>query len=64
MKLIDPHHPFYRPLWRRIAIPAACLGWAGVELSAGATGWALLFGAAGAYAAWVLLLTWPPRAGD
>jgi len=55
MKLIDPEHPFYRPLWRRIAIVAVCAIWAGVEASRGAYGWAAFFGAIAAYSAWALL---------
>ena len=45
MKIIDPAHPFYKPLWRRIAIAIVVLGrWhpAGILLAA------LLFGAASA----------------
>ena len=27
----DVDHPFFRPLWRRIALVAVCLGWAGLH---------------------------------
>ncbi|MDF0600473.1 hypothetical protein P1J78_07005 [Psychromarinibacter sp. C21-152] len=57
----DLDHPFFRPLWIRVAVVAACLGWAGVELSAGAPGWAILFGALGAYSAWRFFVTFTPR---
>lgn len=56
MKLIDPDHPFFRNPWARRATTFFPLGWAGMELYTGNPGWALLFGAAGAYAGWVLLL--------
>ena len=63
MKLIDPAHPIYRPLWVRLLIVGVCLGWAVFELIGGAPFWAVLFGALGVYAAWVLLLTWKPGEG-
>lgn len=56
MALIDPEHPFYRPLWVRIAIVVFCLGWAAVEFI---TGWPLfgvLFAAAGGYAAYMFFM--------
>lgn len=56
MKLIDPDHPFFRPLWRRWATALLPAAWAGVETANGSPGWALLFGAAGGYAFWVLIL--------
>jgi hypothetical protein len=53
--MIDPSDPFFAPLWRRIAIVGLCLGWSLVEVLSGSPGWALIFGAAGAYAAFKLL---------
>lgn len=52
MKLFDVQHPFFAPLWRRIAVVVLCLGWAVVELIMGSSGWAILFGAVGLYCAW------------
>lgn len=60
MQLIDPSHPFYRPLWRRILIVAVCLGWAAVEALTREPFWAILVGAVGIYAAWMLLLNFNP----
>ncbi|MCB1369443.1 MAG: hypothetical protein KDJ83_00995 [Rhodobacteraceae bacterium] len=57
-------HPFYRPLWRRLLVVGAALGWALVEAVSGHPGWALLFGAAGAWAAWGLLIAYPPGRRD
>ncbi|RCW87149.1 hypothetical protein [Paracoccus lutimaris] len=47
--LVDPHHPFFRPLWIRILSVVLPLAWAFFELSTGAIFWAILFGAAGIY---------------
>ena len=47
--LVDPHHPFFRPLWVRILCVVLLLAWAGFEASTGAVFWAILFGAAGIY---------------
>jgi len=55
MKLLDPDHPFFIPVWRRWATVLLPIGWAGVELYLGSPGWALLFAAAGAYAGYILL---------
>lgn len=61
MPLIDITQPIYRPLWLRFSITAACLGWAGVEVLGGNLGWAMLFGAIGAYAGWKFFVEWPPK---
>ncbi|XOY55183.1 MAG: hypothetical protein ACMUJK_10345 [Rhodobacterales bacterium] len=64
MRLIDPHHPFYRPAWRRYLIVAAPFIWAGVEWNSGNTTWAYLFAAIGGYLAWHLVLNWRPDSKD
>lgn len=56
MKLLDPDHPFFIPVWRRWASMLFPLGWAGVELYSDSPGWAVLFAAAGLYAGYMLLL--------
>ena len=61
MQLIDPDHPFYRPLWIRLVIVALCLGWAIVEASTKEPFWAIIVGALGIYAAYKLLLTFSPQ---
>lgn len=58
--LIDPQNPFFRPLWVRILCVALPLAWAGVELSNGATFWAVLFAAAGVYLAYALFIQRKP----
>lgn len=50
MKFIDARHPFFRPLWRRVAVVAVCLGWALFEFASGAPFWGILFGALGLWA--------------
>lgn len=52
MKLIDASHPFFRPLWRRVAVVVACLGWGLLELLSGSPGWAILFSGIGLVAAY------------
>ena len=47
MKLLDPDHPFFRPVWVRVAVVGLALLWAVVELVFGSPGWAMLFAAAG-----------------
>lgn len=56
MKFLDPHHPFFKPLWRRILTAALPTAWGGVELYNGSTGWGIMFVAAGVYAAYELLI--------
>ena len=63
MKIIDPTHSFYGPLWRRVAIVVVTAGWAGFEYWNGSTGWALFFAAIAAYAAWALIITYKPQQG-
>ncbi|MEM8554482.1 MAG: hypothetical protein AAGF71_06590 [Pseudomonadota bacterium] len=44
--------PFFRPLWRRVAVTAACFAWAVVETVWGHWAWAILMGAIGGYLTW------------
>lgn len=55
MKLLDPDHPFFIPVWRRWASTLFPLAWAGVEWYLDSPGWAVLFAAAGVYAGYMLL---------
>ena len=61
MQLIDPSHPLYKPLWVRILIVAVCFGWAAVESFGPQPFWAVISGALGAHAAWMLLLNFKPQ---
>ncbi len=59
-KLLDRNDPFFRRAWVRWVTVLVPLGWGVVELLLGNSGWALLFLAAGGWAAWELFL----RAAD
>jgi hypothetical protein len=62
MKLIDPDHPFFVPIWRRwvtVLVPGL---WAAIEFAFASPGWGILFGAAAVYAWWMLIWVGPtPR---
>lgn len=47
---------FFRPLWLRVAIVLACVGWAVVEWMHDQAGWALIAAAVAAYGAWSFLI--------
>ncbi len=48
----DHEHPFFRPLWRRIAIVTVCVAWSIFEFSTGASFWGILAAGFAAYAVW------------
>jgi hypothetical protein len=54
--MIDPNHPFYDAMWRRLLIPIVCLAWVGFELYAGEAMWAVIVGAVGIYATYKLFI--------
>ena len=62
--MFDLQVPFFRPLWIRVVTVVVALGWAGLELLTGSLGWAILFGAAGGYAAWQFFVVWEPDRED
>lgn len=55
-RFLDRDHPMFRRAWVRWLTVLVPLGWASLELWFGSPGWSVLFGAAGAYAAWELFL--------
>lgn len=60
MQLIDPNHPFFRPVWRRWVTGILPIAWSGVELFALHNPiWAVIFLLLGAYAFWVLVIKGP-----
>ncbi|PQO23849.1 hypothetical protein C2I36_05985 [Rhodobacteraceae bacterium WD3A24] len=63
MRFLDFNDPFYRPLWRRVAITAICLIWGAVEFGDGEPFWGILFSALGAYAFWGFFIAASPDAG-
>ncbi len=52
----DAEHPFFRPLWRRVAVVAVCVLWAGFEFYHGEQFWGMLAGGMAVYGAWIFLL--------
>lgn len=56
--MFDLQHPFFRQVWRRVAVVAICFAWAGVELASGAQIWAALFAAAGAWCVYQFFVIW------
>lgn len=54
--MIDPNHPFYDPLWRRLLIPIVCASWVGVELYAGSPVWAGIVAVVGLFATYKLFV--------
>ena len=61
MKILDPNDPFFRKPWVRWATVLVPLGSAAAELVWGGPGWALVFGAAGIYAFWLLIVKGPDQ---
>ncbi len=64
MKLIDQNHPFYKPLWRRVAIVVVTALWAAFELLVTGEGlWIVVSCAVFAISAWTFLIAWTPSSG-
>lgn len=61
LKLLDLSHPFFKPLWRRIAIVATCVIWTGVEFYYGTPMWGMLFAGLGALCIWQFFFDFNPR---
>ena len=65
MKVSDRDHPFYRPLWRRIAIVAVVAAWAAYELLVTGDGfWTVLALGFLGYSVWIFLIDWKPGPED
>ncbi|MDH6231365.1 hypothetical protein M2281_001937 [Mesorhizobium soli] len=59
----DSEHPFFRPLWRRIAVVVVCLAWAALEFVNGASSWGVIALCFAGYAVWQFFLAYSPPAG-
>ena len=60
MALIDQKHPFFQPLWRRIAIIAAVAVWLGFEVFyTKDTLWMSVATVMLIYGVWSFFLNWP-----
>ena len=64
MKFFDFDHPFFRPLWRRIAVVGVAATWGVFEIMMGATGWGMLFLGLAAICFYGLFITFDPREPD
>lgn len=54
-------HPFYRPLWRRVAICVVTIAWAVFEFAWSGDGfWQMIAGATAAYCVWAFLIAYKP----
>lgn len=59
--LLDLQHPWFVPLWRRVAVTAVCLFWTVMEALIGGPFWLLLFGALTAYCIYSFFIAFNPR---
>lgn len=56
----EQKHPFYKPLWVRVAVVAVIAVMLGIEVWQGSSGlWMVLFGGMLAYAVYTFFITWP-----
>ncbi len=62
--MIDPNHPFYDALWRRVLIPAVCFVWCAIELYTGEIVWAAIVGVLGLYSTYKLFFDRKASGGD
>jgi hypothetical protein len=58
--LKDHEHPFFRPLWRRVAVVALCVAWSIFEFSTGASMWGMIAAGFAAYAVWQFFYLYKP----
>lgn len=57
----DNQHPFFRPLWRRIAVVTVCVVWSAVEFAVGTPFWGTLLAGMAIYAVWTFLISYKPE---
>ena len=63
-RMIDSDHPFFIPLWRRVAVTAFGGLWALYELTTGAPFWGVLIGGIAVYCFWAFFFAFNPREPD
>ena len=56
----DYEHPFFRPLWRRVAVVAVCVVWAILEFATGEPFWGTIAFGFAAYGIWQFFLIYKP----
>ena len=59
--LLDLQHPWFIPLWRRVAVTAVCLFGTVMEIFVGGPFWLLLFGAITIYCVYSFFFAFNPR---
>jgi hypothetical protein len=62
--LLDLQHPWFIPLWRRVAVTAVCAFWTVMEVFVGGPFWLILFGALTAYCGYSFFVAFNPRPID
>lgn len=62
--ILDFDHPFFRPLWRRIAIVAACATWGGFEILMASVGWGIFFLGVAGLCFWGFFIRFKPLEPD
>lgn len=60
----DNEHPFFRPLWRRIAVVTVCAAWAVLEFATNTPFWGMIALAFTAYAVWTFLINYKGPGDD
>ena len=60
--MFDLNHPFFIPLWRRVAVVVFAVGWGLFEFASGSPFWGTLFLGIGGYAFWGLFIAFDPSA--
>lgn len=48
----DSEHPFFRPLWRRVAVVAVCVIWSIIEFATGTPFWGVIALGFAGYGVW------------
>ncbi|MBO6539865.1 MAG: DUF3329 domain-containing protein [Rhizobiaceae bacterium] len=64
MKLFELNDEFFRPVWKRVLIVAATVGWACFEFYSGQTFWGVIFLGIGVYAIYGLFIAFDPDAAS
>ena len=63
-RIHEQSSPFYKPLWRRIAITAVVAVWLAFEIHGGSSLWITIAGGMLCYAVWLFFLSWPKTPDD
>ncbi len=57
-QLFDLRHPFFNPVWRRVAMTLFIGVWAIVEFVNGTPTWGAIFAALAVWCTWTFFVTW------